>query len=139
MEEERMSTIPQPGPDVEEPTIGKLVADATRDVSTLIHGEIELAKSELKASVRAGTTGLGLFAGAALLVLLGLVLLSIAFAEFLTMTGLHPAWCFLIVFVVYLLIAGVLAWVGVRKVKQAGPPRKAIDEAKRSKNVLTRA
>ena len=82
-----MSTIRQPSPDVEEPTIGKLVADATRDLSTLIHGEIELAKSELKASVKAGTTGLGLFAGAALLVLLALILLSIAFAYFLTMTG----------------------------------------------------
>ena len=133
-----MSTIGQPRPDVEEPTIGKLVADATRDVSTLIHGEIELAKSELKASVKAGTTGIGLFAGAALLVLLGIVLLSIAFAEFLTMTGLHPAWCFFIVFVVYVLVAALLAWLGMKKVKQAGPPRKAIDEAKRSKLVLSR-
>ena len=133
-----MSTIRQPRPDAEEPTIGKLVADASRDVSTLIHGEIELAKSELKSSVKAGTTGLGLFAGAALLGLLGIILLSIAFAEFISMTGLHLAWCFLIVFAVYMLIAAVLARMGLKKVKQAGPPRKAIDEAKRSKEILSR-
>ena len=41
-------------------------------------------------------------------------------------------------FAVYVLIAGLLAWIGLKKVKQAGPPVKAIDEAKRSKEVLTR-
>ena len=44
----------------EEPTIGRLVADASRDVSSLIQNEIALAKSELKVSVKAGGTGLGL-------------------------------------------------------------------------------
>ena len=76
----------------DEPTIGKLVADASRDVSSLIQGEIELAKSELRASVRAGGMGAGFIAAAAFLVLLAIVLLSISFAFFLTMTGLDPAW-----------------------------------------------
>ena len=35
----------------DDPTIGRLVADATRDVSTLVSKEIQLAKSELKVSV----------------------------------------------------------------------------------------
>ena len=46
----------------EEPTIGRLVADASRDISSLIQNEIALAKSELKVSVKAGGTGAGLFA-----------------------------------------------------------------------------
>ena len=37
----------------DEPTIGRLVSDASRDISTLISQEIQLAKSELKVSVRA--------------------------------------------------------------------------------------
>ena len=37
----------------EEPTIGRLVADASRDISSLIQNEIALAKSELKVSVKA--------------------------------------------------------------------------------------
>ena len=35
----------------EEPTIGKLVADASRDVSSLMRSEIQLAKSELSVSI----------------------------------------------------------------------------------------
>jgi putative superfamily III holin-X len=64
----------------EEPTIGRLVTDASRDISTLISKEIELAKSELKVSVRAGGVGIGLFGAAVFLVLLSIVMLSMAFA-----------------------------------------------------------
>ena len=51
----------------EEPTIGKLVVDASRDVSSLIQHEIELAKSELKVSVKAGGIGVAMFAAAGFL------------------------------------------------------------------------
>ena len=42
-----------------DPTIGRLVTDASRDISTLISKEIQLAKSELKVSVKAGGIGAG--------------------------------------------------------------------------------
>jgi len=125
-----------PSPD--EPTIGKLVADASRDLSALLHGEIALAKSELKVSVKNGGTGAGLFAGAAVLGLLAVIMLSVAFAYFLTMTGLHPAWCFLIIFGVYLLIAGVLAYLGIKKVKKVRAPERAIHQAQEAKGLLKR-
>ena len=35
-----------------DPTIGRLVSDASRDISSLIHKEIELAKSELQVSAQ---------------------------------------------------------------------------------------
>ena len=54
----------------EEPTIGRLVADTTTDLSALVRDEIQLAKTELKFSVKAGGTGSALFAAAAFLVLL---------------------------------------------------------------------
>ena len=38
----------------EEPTLGRLVADASRDVSSLIQAEIALAKSELRFSAKEG-------------------------------------------------------------------------------------
>ncbi|QNN54655.1 phage holin family protein [Nocardioides mesophilus] len=126
-----------PSPD--DPTIGRLVADATRDLSSLIHNEIALAKSELKVSFKNGGTGAGLFAGAAFLVILAVVMLSVAFAYFLTMTGLHPAWCFLIVFAVYVLIAALLAFVGVKKVKKVRAPERAIHQAQEAKGLLKRS
>jgi hypothetical protein len=122
----------------DEPTIGRLVADASRDISSLIQNEIALAKSELKVSVKAGGTGAGLFAGAAFLGLLAIIMLSVAFGFFLSMTGLHLAWCFLIVFGAYLLVAGLLALVGIRKVRQVRAPERAIHQAQETKTMLQR-
>ena len=45
----------------DEPTIGRLVSDASRDISSLLQKEIQLAKSEIKVSVRNGGLGAGLF------------------------------------------------------------------------------
>jgi hypothetical protein len=122
----------------EEPTIGKLVIDASRDFSSLIQSEIALAKSELRISVKAGGVGIALFGAAAFLGLLAIIMLSVAIAYFLHMTGLDLAWCFLIVFAAYVAVAAVLALVGVRKVKQVKAPEKAIHQAKKSKSLLKR-
>jgi hypothetical protein len=54
------------------------------------------------------------------------------------MTGLHLAWCFLIVFGAYLLVAGLLVAVGVRQVKKVRGPERAIHQAKESKTLLQR-
>jgi hypothetical protein len=113
-----------------DPTIGGLVIDASRDISTLISKEIALAKSELKVSFKHGGTGIGLFAGAAFLGVLAIIMLSVAIAYFLHMTGLDLAWCFLIVFGVYLLIAALLAFIGIKQVKQVKAPERAIGQAK---------
>ena len=121
-----------------DPTIGRLVADASRDVSSLIQNEIALTKSELKVSIKAGGTGLGLFAAAAFLGLLAIIMLSIAFAYLLSMTGLHLAWCYLIVFAVYLLVAGLLAFLGIKAVKRVRPPDRAIHQAQETKHLLKR-
>jgi hypothetical protein len=125
-------------PRKDDPTIGKLVADATRDVSTLVRSEIALAKTELKVSVKAGGLGIGLFAGAAFIGLLAIIMLSVSIAYFIHMTGLDLAFCFLIVFVLYLLLAGLLAFVGLRKVKQVKAPERAIHQAQEMKNIRKR-
>ena len=79
-----------------EPTIGQLIANASRDLSSLVRSEIELAKSELKASAKAAGTGGGLFGSAAFLGLLAIILLSIAAAYGVSALGLHPALAFLV-------------------------------------------
>jgi Putative Actinobacterial Holin-X, holin superfamily III len=122
-----------------DPTIGRLVTDATRDISALINKEIQLAKSELKISIRAGGTGLGLFAAAAFLVLLSVIMLSVSFAYFIHWNGSGPdlQWAFLIVFAAYLLLAALLGYVGYRKVRQVRPPDRAIEQAQQTKRALT--
>lgn len=113
-----------------EPTIGKLVADVSRDVSELLRAEIQLAKTELKVSVKAGGAGAALLALAAFFAIMVLILLSVAVAYFLTMTGMHVAWAFLIVTGFYLLIAVLLVLMGIRSLKKVRAPQQTIDTAK---------
>ena len=131
----RLPEVPSP----DDPTLGKLFADASRDLSALVRSEIQLAKSELKVSIKTGGTGLGLFAGAAFIAVLAIIMLSVALAYFLSMTGLHLAWCFLIVFTFYLVLAGMLAFVGVQKVKKVRAPERAIHQAQESAALLKRS
>jgi len=121
-----------------DPTLGKLVMDAQRDISTLISKEIELAKSELKVSVKHGGVGIGLFAGAAFLGLLAIIMLSVSLAYFIHWngSGLDLHWAFLIVFALYLLIAGLLAFIGLKQVKQVKAPEKAIKQGKQIPQAL---
>ena len=122
---------PEPVRDTD-PTIGRLVHDASRDVSTLIQKEIQLAKSELKVSVQAGGIGIGLFAGALFLVVLAIIMLSVAIAYFINWNGdgLALQWAFLIVFGFYLLVAALLVFIGIRKVKQVRAPERAIEQGR---------
>ncbi|KQV63349.1 hypothetical protein ASC64_17280 [Nocardioides sp. Root122] len=119
-----------------DPTLGKLVMDAQRDISTLISKEIELAKSELKISVKHGGTGIGLFAGAAFLGLLAVIMLSVSIAYFIHWAGLGLHWAFLIVFGLYVLIAALLAFIGIKQVKQVKAPERAIQQGKQIPQAL---
>ena len=114
----------------DEPTIGKLVVDATQDISKLVQSEIQLAKAELKGSLKNGGTGAGLFAAAGFLLVLGVIIFSVAAAYFISMTGLHLAWCFLIVWGFYTLLAMLFAVVGFFKVKKVRAPERAISQAR---------
>ena len=116
----------------DDPTIGRLVHDASKDISTLIQKEIQLAKSELKVSVRAGGTGIGMFLGAAFLLVLAIIMLSVSLAYFINWNGdgLALHWAFLIVFGFYVLVAGLLAWLGIRQVKRVRAPERAIGQGK---------
>ena len=122
----------------DEPTIGKLVSDTSRQISTLVQQEIKLAKSELKVSMKYGGTSVGLFVGAALFGLLAIIMLSVAFAYLIHWngSGLDLHWAFLIVFGVYLLIAGVLAFIGIKKAKKVRGPDRAITQAKATADTL---
>ena len=124
------------GQNGEEPTVGQLVANASKDLSTLVRSEIELAKTELKKTAVAAGTGAGMFGAAAFLALLAIVLLSIALAYLFNALGLHPALSFLITAVIYLLIAAVLALLGKRAIGKAKGPQRAIETSKESVEAL---
>jgi hypothetical protein len=110
-----MTQIPPTEP--QEESLGALVATATDHISTLVRAEIELAKTELRFDAkRVGVAG-GLFGAAAFMGHLCLILLSFAIAYALIGVGIWPWAAFLIVTGFYLLVAGILAFIGMRRLK----------------------
>jgi uncharacterized membrane protein YqjE len=123
-----------------DPTIGRLVSDASRDFSSLLRNEIRLAKSEIQVSVKAGGLGIAMFVAAGFFAMMALIMLSVAIAYFINWNGkgLSLHWAFLIVFGFYLLLAAVLGLIGVRKVKKVRAPEKAMAQASEAKQILKR-
>ncbi|MGN9843719.1 phage holin family protein [Nonomuraea sp. H19] len=100
----------------EEESLGSLVAQASQHISTLVRSEIELAKAEFKFDAkRVGTAG-GLFAAAAFMAHLCLILASFTIG-FLLAEWMRVWLAFLIVTVFYLLVAGLLVFIGMRRLK----------------------
>jgi hypothetical protein len=123
------ATASRPG-DSQEETLGALFAAASRDLSTLVRSEIELAKAEVRSDVKNGVLGGAMFGAAAFLGVLAVILLSVAAAYGLVALGLHAGLAFLLVAVLYLLLAGHLAFVGKRAVGKVGPPVRSIRTSK---------
>lgn len=117
-------------PGTAERTLGQLVADATHDLSSIIHSEIALAKAEMGADAKRVGMGAGLFAAAGFLAFLALILLLIAAAYGLVAAGLAPWLSFLIVAIVLLVLGTIMAVVGKGRVsKIKGKPERAIKNA----------
>jgi uncharacterized integral membrane protein len=122
-----------------EPTIGSLVADAHTSFSTLLHGEIELAKLEVKASVKNAGTGAGMFVAAAIMLIFSLTFGLIALAEGLVALHLWRWVAYLIVFGFLVLLAGLLVFLGVKKVKRVKAPKETIETTKSTVAALKQA
>ncbi len=112
-----------------EPSLGELVSTATKDLSSLIKQEVELAKVEIKRDVAAAGKGAGMFGGAGFAGTYALTFLSIALA-FGIGKLLNLGSGFLIVGLLYLIAAGVLALMGKKNLTKVGPPEKTIQTVK---------
>ena len=119
-----MSTDPR-----QERTLGQLVASATNDIATLVRGEIALAKLEVSAQLKKAGRGGGLLAAAGVIVFYAVYFIFTTLVEVLDIW--LPRWAaYLIITVFMLLVAGILALVGVRIMKTVDPtPKKAIAQA----------
>ncbi|MCA1712874.1 MAG: phage holin family protein [Actinobacteria bacterium] len=110
-------------------SLGELVATATRDLSQLMRQEVELAKAEIKRDVAAAGKGAGMFGGAGFSGLFALVFLSIAAAYALGRVVPLGAG-FLIVGLVYLLVAAVLGLKGKKSLSGIKAPEKTLETLK---------
>lgn len=113
-----------------EPSVGALVAEVSTHLSTLVHSEIELAKLELKSSVRNAGTGAGFFGAAVVVLVFSLTFGFIALAEGLVSAGLWRWAAYLCVFGFLLLLVGTFVIMGIRKVKRVRAPERTIATSK---------
>lgn len=120
----------------DDPTIGKIVADITRDLNVIVQHQVDLAKKEVVTSAKVGGIGAAMFVVAGFLGLLVIIFVSVGLAHLLSMTGLHLAWCYLIVAGAYVLLAAVLVLVGFKLIKRVRAPRETIRTAKQLPSAL---
>ncbi len=139
MSDQAPVTREQPtGAGAEQPSVGELVAAVQRDMSLLVKQEIALAKSELKINVKVGGISIALFAGAAFLLLLAVIMASVGLAYLVNLTGLDLVWCFFVVFGLYVLLAALMGFIGARKIRKVRGPERAIHQAHETKDTLLR-
>jgi uncharacterized membrane protein YqjE len=102
-------------------SLSAIVGDATREMTTLVRQEIELAKLELRGEVGKAAAAGGMFGAAVALAGVAFLFLSAALGLGLWQLGL-PAWAAaLVVAVAYLVVAAVLAGVGRGAIKRFRP------------------
>jgi hypothetical protein len=116
------SQIPEPPPSAahvkaDNASLGDLLGDVTRDLSTLMRQEVELAKAELKQSTSRAGKGAGMLAGAGIGGHFVLLFLSLALMWALGAI-MALGWAALIVAVLWAIIATVLASLGRKELKQ---------------------
>jgi hypothetical protein len=98
-------------------SLGELLGDVTRDLSTLMRQEVELAKAELKQSATKAGKGSGMLAGAGVAGHFVLIFLSLALM--FALGALMPlGWAAVIVAVIWGIAAAILASIGRKELKQ---------------------
>lgn len=109
-------------------SIGEIFSDLTANLSTLMRQEVALAKAELRDSATKAGKGAGFLAGAGVAGHMVLLFLSLGLwwliANLLDSNEPRFGWAFVIVAVIWAIIAGILAAVGKSALnKVEGVPR----------------
>jgi len=106
-------------------SLGEVMGDLTKNVSTLLQQEVALAKAEATQSGKRAGKGIGLFAGAAVAGLLFLVFLSVS-AWWGLGQFIGNEWSALVVAVIWAIVAAVLASAGKKEFERVrGLPQTA--------------
>jgi len=114
-------------PDVEGTSVGQLMGEVAKDLSTLMRQELELAKVEVKAEAKKAGAGAGLFGAAGFAGYMVLLFLSIALWWALS----HPvghSWSALIVAIIWAIIGAVAFVMGRKKFQDVNPkPERTVE------------
>jgi Putative Actinobacterial Holin-X, holin superfamily III len=123
-------------PDVASASVGELVGEVSRDLSTLMRQELALAKAEMREEAVKSGKAVGLLGGAGLAGYFVLLFLSAALWAGLS-NVMDPGWAALIVAGVWALVGGVLYTTGRDRIRQVRPkPERTVDTLKEIPSAL---
>jgi len=111
--------------------IASLMARVAADLAYLMQTEFRLARSEIGEKVATASSAGGYLAIGAAFALGGLIVLLFDIARWLTVAGISLEWSLLLVAVVSLVVGGLIALVGVNRVKgSALVPRRTLEQVR---------
>lgn len=114
-------------PDVEGTSVGTLMGEVAKDLSTLMRQELELAKVEVKVEAKKAATGAGLFGAAGFAGYMVALFLSLALMWALA-SAIPTGWAGLIVAVLWGIVGAVAFVMGRKKLQQVNPkPERTVD------------
>lgn len=123
--------------DVSEVSVGELIGDVSRDLSTLMRQELELAKAELKQEAKKTGKAAGMLGGAGFAGYMLVLFLSIALWWGLA-NVMDEGLAALIVAVLWALIGAALYLLGRRQLREINPtPERTIDTLREVPDALT--
>ena len=108
------------GVDVSQTSVGDLLGEVTRDLSTLMRQELALAKAEVTAEAKKAGQGAGLFGAAGFAGYMVLLFLSFALLYVLN-NAMDNGWAALIVALLWAVIGAVSFVLGRKRFKQVNP------------------
>ena len=118
-------------------SLGDLLAEVSRDISTLMRQELELAKAELKVSATRTAKAGGLLGGAGYGALMAVFFLSVALWWWLA-TGIGGGWAGVVVALIWAAIALVLYLVGRNRLKEVNGAPQTVETLKEIPETLKR-
>ena len=122
--------------DVGSASVGELITDVSRDLSTLMRQELELAKAEMKAEVTKTGKAAGMLGGAGFAGYMVLLFLSIALWWGLA-NVIDQGWAAFIVALIWAVIGGVLFVTGRSTLRTVNPkPERTVDTVKQVPGAL---
>ncbi|GAA1952603.1 phage holin family protein [Microbacterium deminutum] len=118
-------------------SLGDLLGEVSRDISTLMRQEVELAKAELKLSATRAAKGAGMLGGAGYAALMAVFFLSVALWWALG-TVMGGGWAGVVVAIIWAIIALILFLVGRGQLKEVQGTPQTVETLKEIPETLKR-
>ncbi|MEN2736391.1 phage holin family protein [Microbacterium sp. X-17] len=133
-----MTDQPTPSEErAERESLGDLLAEVSRDLSTLVRQEVELAKAELRQTATRAGKGAGMMGGAGYAALMAVLFLSIALWWALGYL-MGNAWSGVVVAVIWAIVALILFVVGRNQLKTVKGMPQTVETVKEFPETLKR-